>query len=381
MTGLSPEISNYFDAFESAFNGLEAIAETEGDERRRHNFLYQAIEAPITRLRHSIACWKLKCRFADQFSIDRSESGFPLFKNVLELETDMNRVKEHLLDLPTGEQTRVEMLELMLKFQQHPGDLQKVMARRLYYEALDEARAFTTFTKPATLRVSVNPRSGRTYYVVTWSTYDGTENLPLVYVAVIEDSSEDAPRPRRNTPHGFPKGWIDEMAMNGLPNLSLRSEFKDFVAAHSSYSLSLTTIAKSIDETFPTLHPKQLRRFVLGPFYAGGLTDHNKKVQSVLDSVSSPSDNWLFTWTMQELHSKHEVRSKMGIWGSSPAREIYHVNTDDLDCVAQGVSALERYAMIPHTAYQSMYAKNLTDEIFNGHRCYIASGDHILKHV
>ena len=92
MTGLSQEISNYFDAFESAFNGLEAIADSEGDERRRNNLLYQAVEAPIARLRHTFACWKLKCRFADEFTIDRSERGFPLWKAVLELESDLNRV-------------------------------------------------------------------------------------------------------------------------------------------------------------------------------------------------------------------------------------------------------------------------------------------------
>ena len=57
------------------------------------------------------------------------------------------------------------------------------------------------------------------------------------------------------------------------------------------------------------------------------------------------------------------------------------MNTDDVDCAAQGVSSIERYALVPHVAYQAAFAKGLANEIFNDYRCYIASGEHILRHV
>ena len=79
--------------------------------------------------------------------------------------------------------------------------------------------------------------------------------------------------------------------------------------------------------------------------------------------------------------AKEEIAAKWGIWGGAPAKEIFHVNTDDVDCAAQGVSALERYALIPHGAYQATFAQGLTDEIFKDYRCYISSGEHVLRHV
>jgi hypothetical protein len=39
---------------------------------------------------------------------------------------------------------------------------------------------------------------------------------------------------------------------------------------NGAYSLSPVTIAQNLDADFEYLHPKQLRRFVLGPFYSAG---------------------------------------------------------------------------------------------------------------
>ena len=116
-------------------------------------------------------------------------------------------------------------------------------------------------------------------------------------------------------------------------------------------------------------------------FAERGLTDHNEKVQSVLDTVKATNENWLLTWTMQELHSIRETAGKKGLWNSEPPRQVFHVNTDDVDCAAQGVSALERYALVPHGAYQATFAKGYVDDIFKDYRCYISSGEHILRHV
>ena len=39
---------------------------------------------------------------------------------------------------------------------------------------------------------------------------------------------------------------------------------------------------------FETLHPKQLRRVVLGPFYSAGITENNSVVNEVLERVRKP---------------------------------------------------------------------------------------------
>ena len=77
--------------------------------------------------------------------------------------------------------------------------------------------------------------------------------------------------------------------------------FDDFVEKNSSYSLSPATIAGNLDKDFDTLHPKQLRRIVLGPFYSAGITEHNSVVAEVLSKVRKPENGWLLTWTPRAL--------------------------------------------------------------------------------
>ena len=381
MMELSGHVAGYFQAIERAFAGLDAVVESQGEQARRSNIIYQALNRHLDRLRHSFTCWHHKCLLSPAFKIDRAESGFPVFQHVLSLANDKARSHEKLLDLPQVEELRSEMLEVLLKYKEFPKIQQQALAERQLFDTLKKAPIFDAFTAPRTLRYSTNPRSKRPYYVIDWSAYDGTANLPMVYTAVIEDSSPDAPKPPKGghlSKHRGPWGIVDR---EEFPNLNVRDDLRRFLAGHSSYSLNLTTIATALDHDFPTLHPKQLRRFVLGPFYAGGITDHNEVVQEVLDGVTGNDENWLLTWTMQELHSKEEVPAKRGIWGGSPAKEIFYIDTSNVDCAAQGVSAIERHALIPHTAYQAVYARGKADEIFRDYQCYIASGEHILRHV
>ncbi len=382
MVDLAPEVEGYFTAFDHAFKGLSAVATTESEKEHGTVLLYDELLRQLTRLEHSFRCWNLKCHFSGSFKIDRSESGFPPFKSVMELQNDTVRGEENRFDLPDQDQIREEMIELLLKFKQFPSDLQRTMAERVYFDTLAAKDVFGAYTSPRTLVHAMNDRTGRPYYVVTWSVYDGVVNMPMLYTLVVEDSSDEiSARPRQKSKGRGNKDWLSNLHHDGLPNLMLRADFREFTQNNSSYSLNLTTIATALDEAFDTLHPKQLRRFILGPFYAGGLTDHNKKVQSVLDTVKDHSENWLLTWTMQELQSKEEIPEKRGLWGGAPAKEIFYVNTDDVDCAAQGVSSIERYALVPHVAYQAAFAKGLADDIFNDYRCYIASGEHILRHV
>ena len=61
-----------------------------------------------------------------------------------------------------------------------------------------------------------------------------------------------------------------------------------------------------LDKDFDTLHPKQLRRVVLGPFYSASFTENNSTVAEVLSKVRRDQNAWLLTWTIQELFSKGE---------------------------------------------------------------------------
>jgi len=371
----------YFQAVDSAFDALDRIFETEGIWIKNHNLIYDVVNLHLGKLRWSFECWKKSVWFLDKFKIDLEDSGLPTFQNVLQLQNDYLHLYEMLEDLPDPAQIKNEMAELMLKYRQFPDALQKTMGERLYYSALEKGPIFNAFTAPETVKHSYNPRSKRPFYIVHWATYDGTQNLPIVYMAVIEDSSKNAPKPipKKSGPWGDVGG--DTMLGLGLPNRDLSAQFKAFTKANSQYSLTLTSIATAMDKDFETLHPKQLRRFVLGPLYLGGITQQNQQVQTILDRVKDPDDSWLLNWTLQELFSKDEISTKHGLWGHAVPKEIYHINTDDIECAKNGVSAQKKHALLPHEAYQKTYASGKADEIFDGYQIYVASGDHIIRHV
>ena len=371
----------YFAAVGRAFDALDAIFETEGIWVKRHNLVYEVVNSHLAGLRHAFVCWKLSVWFTRRFPVDLKESGLPLYGNVLQLASDTKRLKEMLDSLPGPEQIKNEMAEMLLKYKKFPDDLQKTMAERLYYEALKEEKTYPSFTPPQTIKHSYNPKSKRPYYVVHWAVYDGTSNLPVVYMAVIEDSSENAPKPQKKRKGPWGESGGDEFLGEGLPNRSLSLEFERFCQAQSQYSLKLATIATAMDKDFPNLHPKQLRRFILGPLYVGGFTDHNKQVQELLNSVQTLDDNWVLTWTLQELLSKEETAIKHGLWGKAVPKEIYHIASDDIECARNGVSAQEKHALVPHEAYQRAFAMGEAEKIFAGYQCYITSGGKILRHV
>jgi hypothetical protein len=171
------------------------------------------------------------------------------------------------------------------------------------------------------------------------------------------------------------------LPVGGLLNPELARRFDDFAAKNSAYSLSPITIATSLDTDFPELHPKQLRRVVLGPFYTTGITEHNQKVADVLERVRKPEDAWLLTWTMQEVFSKAERPGKRGLWSSEPSREEFYINTDDLEAARQGVSSYEQHALVPHEAYQALYASGEANRIFSGFKTHILSNGQVISDI
>jgi hypothetical protein len=216
---------------------------------------------------------------------------------------------------------------------------------------------------------------------VHWGYYDGVANLPLIYIAWLEDSSKDMISALVGSDGKLNKSIDVPLPVEGLLNPELAHKFDDFCDKNSSYSLTLSTIATSLDHDFERLHPKQLRRFVLGPFYHADITRHGETVDQILAKVHKPENQWLMTWTLQELHSVNEKPAKWGLLSSEPAREEFYINTDDLDCARQGVSAFERHALVPHEAYQAIFAAGEQDKIFSGYETHIVSGNEVLRRV
>ncbi|MER9440708.1 hypothetical protein NKI79_04730 [Mesorhizobium sp. M0340] len=381
MTPENEAAARYFSAIAAALGGLEVFMRDDRSPLYRHGIVAKVVAEYIARLDKSFSCWRNRLGFTETFRISRAESGFPVFQNLLELENDRLQADSRLAVIPSASELREEMADFILRHKEFPEALQKSMAERLYLEDVKSGTTFGPFTLAQTAKVSVNPKTLRPYYLVHWACFDGSANLPLVYMATVEDSSDDMIRQLVDSSGKLNERVDIPLPVDGLLNPELAHRFDDFTEKNSAYTLSPATIAVNLDKDFETLHPKQLRRVVLGPFYSAGITDNNSTVNEVLAKVRKPENAWLLTWTIQEVFSKAEKPGRKGLFSSEKTTQEFFINTDDLEAARQGVSSYENHALIPHEAYQSLYAAGEAQKIFSGYKVHILSKGQVISDV
>ena len=381
MSAETDAATRYFDAIAAALGGLEVFMRDDRSPLYRHGIVAGIVAEYISRLETSFSCWKNRIGFTDKFRISRAERGSRVYQRVPERENARRTADKRLAAIPEPDEIRAEMADFILRHKAFPAALQKSMAERLYLEDVRAGATFGPFVLAQTAMVSVNPKSGRPFYLVHWGAFDGTANLPLIYMATVEDGSEPMIE-QLVTRDGKLNAKIEiPLPVDGLLNPDLAHRFDDFTEKNSAYALSPATIAGNLDKDFADLHPKQLRRVVLGPFYTAGITEHNSTVEEVLSKVRKPENAWLLTWTVQEVFSKAEKPARKGLFSSTPASEEFHIETDDLEAARQGVSSYEKHALIPHEAYQALYAAGEAQKIFSGYKVHILSKGQVISDV
>ncbi|MER9630871.1 hypothetical protein [Mesorhizobium sp. M0296] len=381
MTPENEAAARYFSAITAALGGLEVFMRDDRSPLYRHGIVAKVVAEYIARLDKSFSCWRNRLGFTETFRISRAESGFPVFQNLLELENDRLQADARLAVIPSASELREEMADFILRHKEFPEALQKSMAERLYLEDVKSETTFGPFTLAQTVKVSVNPKTLRPYYLVHWACFDGSANLPLVYMVTVEDSSDDMIRQLVDSSGKLNERVDIPLPVDGLLNPELAHRFDDFTEKNCAYALSPATIAVNLDNDFEPLHPKQLRRVVLGPFYSAGITDNNSTVSEVLAKVRKPENAWLLTWTIQEVFSKAEKPGRKGLFSSEKTTQEFFINTDDLEAARQGVSNYENHALIPHEAYQALYAAGEAQKIFSGYKVHILSKGQVISDV
>ncbi|MDF1609754.1 hypothetical protein PZ897_16320 [Hoeflea sp. YIM 152468] len=371
----------YFRSMHAALKGLRVYLADANSPLYAHGLIGQVIIPYVDRLEATFSAWENRVGFLDRFRISRADSGFPMFQNVLTLENDRASADERLAAIADVETLKAEMADFILRHKQFPSALQAQIAERLYLEDIGKDAVFAPFILPETIRVSVNPKNGRPFYVVHWGVFDGSQTLPMVYMATIEDSSEAIAKMLVGPDRKLKPDLEIPLPVGGLLNPEFARGFDVFAEKNGAYSLSPATIAQNMDADFEHLHPKQLRRFVLGPFYSSGVTDNSDRISTILSKVRKDENAWLLTWTLQEVFSKAESPARRGLWNSVPARDVYHIETDDLEAARQGVSAYQKHALVPHDAYQALYASGEAESIFSGFTVHVVSGNQVISEV
>ncbi|WP_113339217.1 hypothetical protein [Rhizobium cremeum] len=374
-------VAQYFQSIRAALGGLEIYLRNPDIVLPGSGAAGALLLPYVERLRNSFACWENRIGFTEQFRISRAESGFPVFQNVLELENDRTNAEKRLSEIPEAGALRAEMVDFILRQKAFPEALQSRMAERLYLEQIGRGAIFSPYVLPETVRVTVNETSRRPYYVVSWAVFDGTNTLPMIYIAGIEDSSANVAKLLVGEDGKLNPDVDIPLPVGGLLNPELAAQFDDFAGKNGAYSLTPATIATNMDKDFPTLHPKLLRRIVLGPFYSAGITENNARINEILSRVRKPENAWLLTWTMQEIFSKAERPAQRGFFSSTPATQEFHIETGDLEAARMGVSTYEKHALVPHDAYQALYASGEANAIFGNYKVHVISGNNVVSEV
>ncbi len=282
-----------------------------------------------------------------KLSIDKTESGFPVFSEIIQLAADTTQAKKHLKSLPEQERLKKDMVNHILTERTPPTTLQYALAQRIYYETLVNENLFLSQNHPQIVWVGKDLERRKRRYIIHWASYDSKTNIPVVYLMVVDDTASRA-----------------------LPNDERRwPRAQDALMAQALSELKLLTIAKGFDEDFDGLHPKSLRRFHLGPMHSHAFTEQRGPIRDVLASaVGEEGLDWALAWTVETLISDGQKWKKVGVFKQAP-REVYKLDAFNLTGKTDGVTDITRALILPHRAFQVMEENHTAD--FNGVRKYV----------
>jgi hypothetical protein len=269
---------------------------------------------------------------APRLTIDRHESGFPVAQELMTMAVDAQQAERHLAGMPSEAELKDRMIRQIVGDLTLPTALQFALSQRYYYEALTAGGIFWARNDPDAQWIATE--GDRKRFLVHWAVWDTQVNLPIVYLMDVEDSGG---KPLPNDAYRWPQAQAALMAQ-------------------AIGGLKLLTIANGFDKDFPDLHPKRLRRIILGPMYSAGFTLQSGPISKVLEDAKAPDDeDWALVWTVEDLVSEREDQVKDG-WFSSVGRQIYKL--DPLTGADTGTTRTDRMIIVPERPYQVMVEQN-----------------------
>lgn len=342
------ETRRYFAKFERIIAHLKGVADSiVSEETALHTEIpilreyLDALAGTFTALSYKyLLAGRVSNKLPTLLTIDRQDSGFPVYQELLEMANDVVQARSHLKSLPDMRDLKIAMINHILQEQTAPVNLQYAASERQYYEEIARGHIFWARNDPRIIWTgNVTPR--RRKYRVHWAIYDSQQNIPLVYIMDVEDSGRD---PLAKDQRRWPR-------------------VQSHLAAQSSASLKLVTIARGFDQDFDNLHPKRLRRFYLGPMYSHAFTQQSGPLREVLSQAAEkPGDDWALAWTTETLIASDTEYEAAGFF-SSIERQIYKL--DPFAVIgegggqdASGHTHQQRSLILPQRPYQILEELN-----------------------
>ncbi len=327
----------YFAKFERIISHMGDVAALSYKEKQLSPLEARIILQYLQGLAHTFTALSYKFLMANRvgdhsaqlLSIDKTDSGFPVFQEILQMAADALQAEDHLLTLPSQGRLKKDMISHILTEQTHPTKLQYALSQRIYYEHLSGVNLFLSQNHPQAQWEGSIKRKKKKNYLIHWAVYDSQTNVPTIYLLDLEDTGKKAlPQDERRWPR-----------------------VQSHLISQSMSSLKLLTIAKGFDEDFDDLHPKTLRRVHLGPMYSHAFTQQHGPLRDVLSEASGqPGLDWALSWTVETLQSEKTKREKSGFFGTTQ-REIYKLDPA-ASSADDGATEIRRSLILPHRAYQ-----------------------------
>jgi hypothetical protein len=273
---------------------------------------------------------------APKLTIDRHESGFPVAQELMTMAVDAQQAGRHLAGMPSETELKDRMVRQIVGDLTIPTALQFALSQRYYYEALAAGGIFWARNDPDAQWIEdvSNAGGNRRHFLVHWAVWDTQVNLPVVYLMDLEDSGK---KPLPTDAYRWPQAQAALMAQ-------------------SVGGLKLLTIATGFDKDFPDLHPKRLRRIILGPMYSASFTLQSGPISKVLEGAKAPEgEDWALVWTVEDLVSDREEEVKDG-WFSSSQRQVYKL--DPVAGAELGATRQDRMIILPEKPYQVLVEQN-----------------------
>ncbi len=331
-------VRRYFAKFERIIGHAKDVAGTVPRRGKLAGAELAIIEDYLNRLSQTFLALSYKHMFAgretgsrlDPMEIDRRESGFPVYAELLQMANDALQAEKRLRGMADAEELKASMVRHILGEGETPKKLHYAMSQRLYYEWLSAGKLFLPQNDPEAVLLSDMTGRNRLRYLIHWATYDSQMNIPSIYLAIVEDSGRT---PLLKDQRRWPA-------------------LQAHLMAQSVGSLKMVTIGHGLDADFDDLHPKFVRRMHVGPMYSHTFTTQNGPLRDVLAEASgSPGLDWALTWTTETLISGKTRTEKSG-WFGTVEREVFKLDKDVLEDEGPGATAVEHSLILPERAYQ-----------------------------
>lgn len=338
------ETRRYFTKFESIIGHLRQVAEITTSDQTVLDGEVRVLQAYLEALSHTFTALSYKYLLAgrvskllpDVLNIDRQESGFPIFQELLQMSNDALQAKQRLQSLPKMKKLKQDMVRHIMNEHSSPVDLQFAASQRLYYGKLLSGSLFWAQNDPhAIWEGDVTP--DRRKYRIHWAIYDSQLNIPVLYLMDVEDSGRVALLKDD-------KRW---------------PRVQSHLMAQSAASLKLVTIASGFDEDFDSVHPKRLRRIFVGPMYSHAFTEQSGPLRDVLaDASGEPGLDWALAWTVETLLASRSKMERSGFFGSVE-RQIFELDPfGEFGTLDDGLTEQRRSLILPQRPYQVLEERN-----------------------